>query len=597
MSRTSYIFNILSLPPEILKRIATYLDMNSRLKFGWTCKYFELITRFPSLWFNFQWITNGRRRNFLSMEHALRRNGENVRKLSLTGSFDRNNRVFPLRLPHPICCCIYLQSLTLTNFHFDSRDLSPLLTLPRLTELHLHSINSTMIKLPPLRRRKNLKILSVYKKHDFKTWAESEYFPADVRVILPDRLKKKKHSQAKYLDKDVIDNHHKPANTIFQNAACLTFYQPLLKYVSLTHVPIAQIHFTPPNMVPTVKRFTRYRGMYNLAIIEDGFGSKVVSGAASFPHLLFREATMVAPSTDITSITLYKETNFTGKNLQTIAFVCPNLIHLDISFSDQCLLNLNGLRGVASSCTKLESLYMDAEDDRRLINHDALWGVIRTMNNLKVLKVSIHLIPPTLGANYLPSLLALFLLYSFKLSPYRFNDTYFDFFNNLPSLRYFRLNSIPPETVNIGLYNCLNTFTYLTHLYIHKYDGGKLTLPLIATCYRNLEKLYLCCEDFLLRGELATTISRCKKLKILALKVNYMSLDSISTMFYSLPRLFIFYIHTRGPLSPGNRQVIDDLIQCFEEHAESQKREINLEIVEQSTVEFFTQTDEDIFNK
>ena len=142
-----------------------------------------------------------------------------------------------------------------------------------------------MIKLPPLPGRNNLKILSVYKEHDFKTWAESEYLPEDVQVILPDRLNKKKHGQAKYLDKDVIHNHHKLANTIFQNAACLTFYQPLLKYVSLTHVLIPQVYFTPPNMVSTVKRLTRYRGMYNLAIIEDGFGSKVASGAASFPHL------------------------------------------------------------------------------------------------------------------------------------------------------------------------------------------------------------------------------------------------------------------------------------------------------------------------
>ena len=280
--------------------------------------------------------------------------------------------------------------------------------------------------------------------------------------------------------------------------------------------------------------------MYQLVIIKDGLGSDNLSGAASFPYRIFNEAILNVPSTTLTSVTLFKETNLNGNDLQAIATVCPNLIHLDISFSDQCLLNLNGLQAVAFSCMKLESLYMDAKNDRQPINHDALWGVIRTMGNLKVLKVSIHLIPSTLGANSLPSLEALCLLYTLKTFPFRFYDRYFDFFNNLPSLKYFRFVSIPPVTVNIGLYNCLNTFTNLTHLYIHKYNGFRLTLPLVATCYRNLEKLYFHSDDFILSDAIATTISRCKKLKILALRIRSLNEVAVRIMFYGLPLLVIF---------------------------------------------------------
>ena len=58
-----------------------------------------------------------------------------------------------------------------------------------------------------------------------------------------------------------------------------------------------------------------------------------------------------------------------------------------------------------------ESIYMDAENGAWPINYTRLWGIIRKMENFKVLKVSIHLIPLTLGTTSLPSLKAFCLLY------------------------------------------------------------------------------------------------------------------------------------------------------------------------------------------
>ena len=539
MSRTRIACNILSLPPEILNQIATHLDIVSKLRLGWTCIAFRSVVKNPLLWSDFWWVSNGQYRNFMHMELALEIHKMSVRKLSLTYwcKNDPVHRIFPV-----IHDCQYLQSLTLTNFYFEARDIVPLLDqVPTLSELHIHSLIPTNIRIPPRRQTSDLNILSVYEKHPFKTWAGSRYFPSDVRVILPDRLFLKDHSRARYLNKHVMNKYYKPRHTIFRNEACLTFYQPLLKYVSIPRVPIAQIYFSPPSMKPTVYRFHKNRHMYQLLVIEDGLGSNNLFGAASFPYRIFNEAILNVPSTTLTSVTLFKETKLNGNDLQAIATVCPNLIHLDISFSDQCLLNLNGLQAVAFSCMKLESLYMDAKNDRQPINYDALWGVIRAMGNLKVLKVSIHLIPSTLGANSLPSLEALCLLYTLEMFPFRFDDTYFDFFNDLPSLRYLRLESIPPIRVNYGLYNCLNTFTSLTNLYICKCNGGRLTLPLVATCYRNLENLYLECDNFILSDTLAVTISQCKKLKILALKVKYLSVVAVRTMFYSLPLLVIFF--------------------------------------------------------
>ena len=589
-------YTIFDLPNELLNEIAAYLDVESKLRFGWTCSLFQSIIRNPVLWYEFRWVSNGEYSNFCHVELALEINKMAVKKLSLTCYSEKDPilpRIFPV-----IHSCQYLRSLTLTNFYFEQRYLLPLLDgMPTLSELHIHSLSRTMIQIPPLLDRSNLKVLSIYEKHSFKTWAKSLYFPSDVRVILPDMLSLRVHSMAEYLDKDVIDNHHKPGDKIFQKEACLTFYQPLLKYVSLPYVPIAQIYFTPPDMEPTVHRFPRGGDMYELVMIEDGVGSNIISGAASFPRQHFNELTLSVPSTTLTSVTLYNESNFTGNDLEIIAYICPNLIHLDISFSDGCLEDLCGLKEVAVSCTKLESLNMDARNDRRPINHDALWDVIRTMENLKVLKVSIYLIPSTLGDNGMPSLQALYLLYRRGLFLLRFDDTYFEFFNNLPSLRYFRLDSLPQGDINIGLYNCLNTFTNLTHLYIDKITGGNLTLPLIATCYRKLENLYLHCDNFIFSDTLATTISRCKKLKILALKVESVSVAAIRTMFYGLPLLVIYFVLTTVQQEFGNRRTFDDLEMDLSHHGKSQGRMINLKIVRGSTVDLFDQTEEHLFNQ
>ena len=591
-------YDIFTLPNELLNHIATYLDLVSKLNFGWTCGLFRSIIRHPVLWSDIWWTSNGKYDNLNNMKLALELHKMHVTKLSLTFNSKEEDPILFSILPL-IQVCQHLQSLTLTNFTIPDEYLFPLLEdLPALSEFHLHSSSLAMVPIVSVRGRSSLKVVSIYDNRSFRTWAQSCYFPADVRVILPDMLSLKEHSEARYLEEHVMKKYHKPKhNRQCRNEASLTFCTPLLKYVSIPYVPIAQIYFTPPNMVPTVYRFPTDGDFYKLVMIEDGVGSNVIYGAASFPYKLFKEATLIVPSPDLTSVTLYNDPNLTEDDLQVIADLYPNLIHLDISFSDQCLENPIGLKTVAASCTKLESLNMDTNDDGKPIDHDTLWRTIRTMKNLKVLKISIHLIPSTLGANCLPSLKGLYLLYREGVNQFKFDDDYFKFFNNLPSLKYFRFESIPPVTVNIGLYNCLNTFTNLTHLYIHKYSGHKLTLPLVATCYRKLENLHLHCENFILSEALATTISRCKKLKILALKVQSLSVAAIRTMLYGLPLLVIFLVHTTDCPALGNRKAVDFLEQYLLAEIEAQGRMIDLEIEGQSTVGLFSQTQEHLFNQ
>ena len=161
MSGTSFESGIYSLPHEVLNRIVKYLDLESKLRLSWTCTLFHSVTRIPSLWFDFKWVSNGECRNLRSMEVALRNNGISVKKLSLIYCSEENPmllRIFPV-----INSCQYLQSLSLTNLYFEQRDLLPLLDqVPTLTELNIHSLSHSIIQIPPLGQRNDLKILSIF---------------------------------------------------------------------------------------------------------------------------------------------------------------------------------------------------------------------------------------------------------------------------------------------------------------------------------------------------------------------------------------------------------------------------------------------------
>ena len=111
---------------------------------------------------------------------------------------------------------------------------------------------------------------------------------------------------------------------------------------------------------------------------------------------------------------------------------------------------------------------------------------------------------------------------------------------SMPSLNYFHFESIPSIIVLSGLTNALRSYSNLIHIYIVKHPGNNLTLPLDYSCYRNVEKIYLDYSDFIFSDELAKTISKCKLMKVLALKISAITATGIANMFDSLSSLMIF---------------------------------------------------------
>ena len=185
----------------------------------------------------------------------------------------------------------------------------------------------------------------------------------------------------------------------------------------------------------------------------------------------------------------------TGLELEEITPLCPKLLHLDIRYRDNCLINLRGLDSFALHCSDLHSLNIGTENPSLPVNLKKLWQVIGEMKKLRVLMVGIYFIPVPSEPVILPALRALTIIYNSDNAYYRslkipskFTDKNFDFFTSMTSLNYFHFKSIPDINIHSGIHIILTSFTQLTHLYIDKIVESKLIFPLNPVLYRNIEK-------------------------------------------------------------------------------------------------------------
>ena len=502
---------------------------------------------------------------------------------------------------HLISACRRLQRISLTGVKFEYRGYLKLLEIVTLTELHLYSNSCGKIEYPKRNLRDcNLRIMSVLSNsHRFKNWVGSGYFPPDLRVVMPRILSQKEYIDTEQsLDIASILTEYQPTPAV-RHTACLTFYQPLLKYVSLPPVPVAQFYFSPPDMKPTIHHFYSGSAMNELILGDNGSKSNIYSSVVSIPFshncniLYLKEA-----SHNITSLQMLFQSSLTGVQLQTIASKCPKLLHLDIRYSDGCLTDLSGLEKIALRCFGLQSLNIDTENVSLPINLDKLWQVIGEMKKLRVLMTSINFIPVRSSPSPLPTLRALTILYKDRstdsTNPLKFTDHNFDFFTSMTSLNYFRFKSIPNIKIFSGIQKILTSFTQLTHLYIDKMVGSKLILPIDPLLYVNIEKFYLGCDDYIMSDELTRTLSKCQYLKVLALKIHDVKILALLTMFESLSTLLTFHLFSQS-LFPN--PLDGDIFERFlKDIAEGQQRTVDIKIRGNTFERMFNDIEEHQFN-
>ena len=524
---------------ELLLNILSMLDLDSILKIRITCRRFYIIASDPSLWpATLTWKCNGKFKHFNNMKLTLKLSKKSLEKLTLTNySMPRCiSRILP-----QINSCKSLQSITLTNFFFTMHQVNIFLNLPALSELHILSNNPINFIYQAVATAKcDLKVLTVsVNSYSYNDWGNAGYVPPDLRVLLTESGSIQSLKSHQYTKSEV---RHGTA----QHEAKVTFFQPMLKYVSLSSIPVLQFCFTPPNMDPSMYCFLTYGNTFDVAMIKHNLGFKLLPKRLKL-HFPCKIKVCDTPCASMTSLPLFGNRRLASFHLQCIANKYPNLLHLDLQESKKYMNDLNGLNHISSLCSKLESLHLGYVKRYQAIdNVYLLWSMISQMHNLTTLVIPSYLIPKKPVSYILPALKAIHILCEAQVQigiyTAPFNNEQFEFFSLMQSLKYFRFESIPFSRETSDLTNLLNTLPHLTHLYIDKTTRNGLTLPLDVRCYRNLENMYLSCDDFIFSDALANTISKCEHMKVLALKVSNVSVTSIVTMFDCLTLLSTFFV-------------------------------------------------------
>ena len=598
--------NLLDLPHEMLTEIFKKLDLESKLQLARTCNALTKFVSYPFHWIDLTFTEYKNFTNLMNIKFVLHHHGKYVEKLSIT--FVRPTDI--TILAPEIFWCTSLSKLSVTNIYMLG-DYTNLI-YPPVAEFHKHEYSRTNDKLEyPLYKpsTRYLNVMNISSNHyKFTNWVNSGYFPPYLNVMLPRIICREQYLNFRTLMqvKSLLRKHQ--PKTPVRRAACLTFHQPLLKYASLPLVPVAQFHFSPPDMVPTIHYFYNPCGLRDLLLVNDGWPYKVYSSIVSLPSTRSFNASPLRPSIDrITSLQILYEEYMTGLDLVDIAPLCPKLLHLDIRYSDNCLINLRGLESFALRCSDLQSLNIDTENPSLPVNLKKLWQVIGEMKKLRVLMVGIYFIPMSSEPVILPALRAVTVLYNRDNVYYRsldiplkFSEKNFVFFTSMTSLNYFRFKSIPGIDVLSGMHTILTSFTQLTHLYIDKIMGYKLIFPLNPVLYRSIEKFYLSCDDFVMPDELANTLAmcqclvKCRGLKVLALKIFDAKLHCISAMFASLTKLQVFYLFSQN-LFP-NKPAVIEFHTFLEDIAEEQRRDVDIKIRGKTSEPMLTDTEEHQFN-
>ena len=356
----------------VLIHLISMLDMHSKVQLANTCTFFRDFVHNPIWWTDLKWKFYEDGNNIINIKLILRLKNINIRALNMTG---RNREHILSQIIPEIRACRNLQSLTFTSVDLEEADYVSLFGIPTLSELHIYCVLSYDIKYPKMNPTdSNLRIMSVSStNYKFENWVESGYFPPDLRVIMPRLLSWTEcFDLDKHVEQDSILTKYEPSTSI-EHTACLTFKQPLLKYVSLPPVPVAQYHFSPPDMYPSIQSHCSPGVIQDLVLIKDGCDSNTYSSAAScFYSHIFQKIYLRQNKYHITSLHIVYE-SLKGDHLKDIATTCPKLLHLDIRYNDYCLCDLSGLESIALSCSDLQSLNIDTTYYVVPINLQGLW--------------------------------------------------------------------------------------------------------------------------------------------------------------------------------------------------------------------------------
>lgn len=510
------------LPNELLVHIISYLDTRSVLYLHTACKRLRALSSDPVNWSSILWRANNRINDVHGLKLALRLSKGVLKHISVFCNGWHLSKCID-----QILSCHHLRNISLRKMFQTEKQVVKLLRLPGLTYLHLDEVGIPLLK-SIVTMGRQLKTLSFSLKHSSichhaDVWSKAGYIPPDLRI------ERRRQRCGSFEIKAILSL----PPSVNHSAYLSVYHQEIIP----SH-PYLQFQFTPIPTLPVTQPM-------ELIATADTPGSKEFSAASynCYYKGMKRNIMLCDILCDtLTVLRLDSASGLTSDLLTELTGVLPNLVHLDLSRCDDVLSDLSGLAAVSTSCPKLKVLSLLGIE--RVESLEKLWKILATNVNLRVLTVQASLILEKSDPIPMPSLTAI------KISGNQWGhniEWILAFLAQMSTLEMLMFEHLPPVTVFHGFSMLLHASTNLTHLYISKRTGNKLTLPSDPSCYANLEHFYFDCEDFIFRDDLASAIAQSKKLRRLVLNISYFDVKGIIDIVKFSKSLSVFSVSVSSP--------------------------------------------------
>ena len=562
--------HLVVLPPELILTIFSLLPLREKLCVRLTCRRLHSLASDPSLWKHVAW------RYYIPADEkllktALKLSAPHVRVLQLhatTGYLGYSKILGILKRCRSLC------SLSLRGFDVNGNQLKTLVSaLPQLSDVRIgksvktyrsvhgiqnfleaaKSLKSLMIELP-----NNVYWLDVTSLVSLIShWSSLGYCPPEFHMLSRSFRSYSLHGaqhicldpQIHNFGRQLPPSSHKarfclyttglPMGLVPPQPLCeLTFHRSCV----VAHgesIGLSQSHFLLLGKTLESENSSIARPVL-LGQLQ--LGHDQIAGFTSFSHHL---TTLKLQDSGISSI-----------HLELIADACPNLIHLDISSCTGAIKCLQGLAAIANKCTQLKGLGVNGMESSNVKSIPAFWEILGQVKRLSYLVVSDFLLQLPQDADIKSqsdirmksSFERMTCLQALQVQCCVVANGELSVLSNLVSLIYLRLCNLPPSY--FGLEEILGKAQQLKYLYISKSSAGKLTLPTNASCYTNLEQIYICCWNFAVTDALVKALAHSGKLTHVFLLIGSISQRNITDLIQRLPRLAMCHIYVNLTVGP-----------------------------------------------
>ena len=534
-------YMLTTLPNEVLVRVLLYLDPRSLLNVHASCRRLRQVTSDPICWpAELSWLCNNRIRDIDALKMVLKLSKNVLKRFSMSCE----TKGYPLyKYIDRIQACHSVESVSLMQVDYTEKQLEKLLCLPSLTYLHIDLPKKSAhieltFKTIATSGCSGLKTLSTEVHSSMymltvREWTKWKCCPSDFRVSVRPRVQIAEDFTSKVLALQPSIKH----------CGYLTLYTPTGNVPARPHF---QCQFAPNSTLSLARLDSK---SYPLVLTAENPSSGIFTCATC--NIFCQNNYEVSEFPDsVTTIDLLRGSSVPS-SLEATAQLCPNLLHLDLHGYFNISAILKELSAVAVCCPKLEVLNLlgHKHDDHHC--GLKLFEIIKSISSLKVLSIPLHLLADLSEPLCMPHLTKLHLEgcnYHMGETIGFFGDhprnigSQFKFLTGLPSLQVFECNSLPPVSLCYGISKFLHASPNLTHLYLVKASGNKLTLPTNPACYRHLQKMLLQCFDFVVHEDLASTLSQSEDLRVLVLIVHSVAIKGIIELANSLKSLSLFHI-------------------------------------------------------